>query len=83
MYTCICTNICMYVYAQVLMPINPRLKPVFISQKQSATDAYNITVKLLGMESSARVIAIYRAPWLLPADSKALFGNWKSYFKTL
>ena len=47
----------------VLMLINPRLKPVLISQKQSATDAYNINaIKLLGTESSASVVAIYRAP---------------------
>ena len=44
---------------RVLMLINPRLKPVLISQKQSVSDAYNIiAVKLLGTESSTRAFLI-------------------------
>ena len=47
----------------VLMLINPRLKPVLISQKQSEIAAYNINaVKLLDTKLSTSVVVIYRAP---------------------
>ena len=58
----------------IIIFVKPNLKPILLANNHAANDAYNIlAVKLLGTESPTCVVSVYRAPWAMAADSKALF----------